>query len=219
MAENESNETKTTGNETKTSPTNFAPGLGPTGLYESLFMYSVNQFAADYFSHHLWSGIGSGLSKLAGISKIALQEYGVGYAPESGGEFCDLLQKHCSGDMCMRCGLLSWKADGTYLSKFRDRLMFPIRDDRDRIVAFSGMSLSDPYEARGPRFLETGACTAVYSPNNPPATLKNIAMRVLQLQVLTNYLEYDDCLAYDDRLAGTTPMRALVEMVKRLGME
>jgi DNA primase len=52
-----------------------------------------------------------------------LNEYRVGYAPQSGVEFCDLLQKHYSDELYRECGLLSSKADGTYLSKVRDRLM------------------------------------------------------------------------------------------------
>jgi hypothetical protein len=199
-------------NENNTTPT-------PTtrSMFDPSFLYGVNQFAAQYFEAQFWrSTEASTFCRLRGISEALLHECRVGYAPESGVEFCDLIQKHCSAELCQESGLLSWKADSTsmYLARFRDRLMFPIHDNQGRVVAFSGLSLAIG-EKKGPRCLESNA-TMVYSPTTPTLNMKNITMRVLQLQVLAAELDVETWQEF--ALADTRPMRELVKMVGMLGM-
>jgi len=181
--------------------------------YIAYLIYGVNHFAVQYFEDQLLrSDEATAFCRLRGVSEASLRECRVGYAPDPNVEFCDVLRSHYSDALSRECGLLSCKDDGTFISKFRGRLMFPIHDDQGRVVAFSGICLSDPGEKKAPRILDTPACTPVYERNAPPANLKNIATRVLQLQLLAAELDVENGLA----LAFTLPMRELAKMVEIL---
>ena len=155
--------------------------------FDADFLLGVNQFAAAFFKRQLWSSIEAlDFCRSRGISDARLEECEVGYAPESGTEFGELLQRYCSAEAYQECGMLSWKEDPpsqtpTVYSRFRHRLMFPIYDNENRVVAFSGLALT-PDSKKGPDWLEFNH-TGLYSPTDPPLNLKNVAMRVLQLQM------------------------------------
>jgi DNA primase len=188
--------------------------------FDADFLLGVNQFAATFFKRQLWTTIEAlAFSRSRGISDARLEECEVGYAPESGAEFGELLQRYCSAEACRECGLLSWKEDPpstlTLYSRFRHRLMFPIYDNENRVVAFSGLALT-PDSKKGPDWLEFNH-TALYSPTDPPLNLKNIAMRVLQLQMFTANRKEMMLTQGWYELASILPMRALVKMVGRMG--
>jgi hypothetical protein len=191
----------------------------PVRGFEADFLLGVNEFAATFFKRQLWTTIEAlAFCRSRGISDARLEECEVGYAPESGAEFGGLLQRHCSAEACRECGLLSWKEDPPSLySRFRHRLMFPIYDNENRVVAFSGLALT-PDSKKGPDWLEFNH-TALYSPTDPPLNLKNIAMRVLQLQMFTANRKEMTHGWYElsSELSPTPPMRALVKMVGRMG--
>jgi hypothetical protein len=151
--------------------------------FDGDFLLGVNQFAASFFKRQLWATDKAlAFCRSRGISDARLEECEVGYAPESGIEFGELLQRYCSAEACRESGLLSLKIeDSTMFSRFRHRLMFPIYDNENRVVAFSGLALP-PDSRKGPDWMEFNH-TALYSPDDPPLNLKNVAMRVLQLQM------------------------------------
>ncbi len=149
--------------------------------FDGDFLLGVNQFAASFFKRQLWATDKAlAFCRSRGISEARLDECEVGYAPESRTEFAELLQRYCSDEACRESGLLSWKEDGTLLSRFHHRLMFPIYDNDNRVVAFSGLAIES--DQKGPDWLEFNH-TALYSASDPPLNLKNVAMRVLQLQM------------------------------------
>ncbi|MEK1904534.1 MAG: DNA primase, partial [Pseudomonas sp.] len=80
-----------------------------------------------------------------GLSGEIARDFGLGFAPPG----WDNLLKHLGGDSLQQkamidAGLLIENADTkrTY-DRFRDRVMFPIRDSRGRIIAFGGRVLGD----------------------------------------------------------------------------
>ena len=81
-----------------------------------------------------------------GLSGKAAQFFSIGYAPSG----WDNLQKALAHDsdkalvrQLISCGMLIEKEDGRTYDRFRDRVMFPIRDIRGRTIAFGGRVLTD----------------------------------------------------------------------------
>lgn len=73
-----------------------------------------------------------------GINAEMVETYGLGFAPERAG-----LLKGLNAAAAERAGLLLTRDDGSHYERFRNRLMFPIRDTRGRIVGFGGRTLGD----------------------------------------------------------------------------
>ncbi len=79
-----------------------------------------------------------------GLSADTIQKYSIGYAPDS----WDLLLKQLTTTRAGRDQLFELKLtnrndNGREYDFFRDRLMFPIRDKRGRVIGFGGRVLGD----------------------------------------------------------------------------
>ena len=88
-----------------------------------------------------------------GVPDELRRHLGLGYAPDS----WDALARRLSGDfpeaLLVEAGLLQPRADtkGAY-DRFRNRLLFVLRDDRGRAVGFGGRALADGQE---PKYLNS----------------------------------------------------------------
>ena len=82
--------------------------------------------------------------KRRGIDGATAQRFGIGYAPDG---WSHLLEKYGSDDAAvdrlLAAGLVIRKDNGRHYDRFRDRLMFPIRDARGRAIGFGGRTLGD----------------------------------------------------------------------------
>lgn len=72
------------------------------------------------------------------------KRFGIGYAPPG---WDNLLKAHANdkagSTLLSQAGMLVQKEDKGYYDRFRDRIMFPIRDARGRYIAFGGRVLGD----------------------------------------------------------------------------
>ncbi|RBP83073.1 DNA primase [Marinomonas rhizomae] len=86
------------------------------------------------------------LSKDRGLSGQIAKVFGLGYAPSG---WDNLLKKVGtraeSQEQLLLGGMLIEKKDqpGHYYDRFRDRIIFPIRDSRGRVIAFGGRAFGD----------------------------------------------------------------------------
>lgn len=86
------------------------------------------------------------LSKERGLSGQIAKVFGLGYAPPG---WDNLLKKVGtraeSQEQLLLGGMLIEKKDqpGHYYDRFRDRIIFPIRDSRGRVIAFGGRAFGD----------------------------------------------------------------------------
>ncbi len=81
--------------------------------------------------------------KRRGLSGEVVQRFGVGLAPAGWGFLLDALgQSPEQRERLLAAGLLSERDERRY-DRFRERIMFPIRDRRGRVVAFGGRVLGD----------------------------------------------------------------------------
>lgn len=78
-----------------------------------------------------------------GFSDDALKRFGVGYAPEAWDTLARQgLLKKFSAPLLEEGGLLKRRdRDAGYYDTFRDRVLFPIRDEQGRVIAFGGRVL------------------------------------------------------------------------------
>ncbi len=93
------------------------------------------------------------------ISAGTCRRFNVGYAPKSGNALSSYLSsKGFSEEVQIRAGLSKKNEDNKLFDFFRDRLMFPIKDKKGRVVGFGGRVMNPKAQ---PKYLNTGD-TAVF---------------------------------------------------------
>ncbi len=124
---------------------------------EKAAMMQGHEFAAKVF-HYLLMNSGQGKRaaeylKMRGFSQKSIDHFQIGYAPAQWDTLTRYLSKR-EFDLAQmeKGGLLSKRSDGSgFVDRFRDRIMFPIRDSRGRVIAFGGRVLQDGQ----PKYLNT----------------------------------------------------------------
>lgn len=106
-------------------------------------LFEVNQVALDYFRSFL---SGSALEYLAsrGLTPATIDAFELGFAPESwDGLLKAALTKGVNESDLVTLGLIVENERGRRYDRFRNRVMFPIRDPLGRLVGFAGRVLDD----------------------------------------------------------------------------
>ncbi len=75
-----------------------------------------------------------------GIPQQVVMSFRIGYAPRDGHSLYDILSKQYSAKELVQAGVVSEKG-GRYFDTYRGRLMFPILDQRERVLGFGGRSM------------------------------------------------------------------------------
>ena len=82
--------------------------------------------------------------KNRGIDGSTAKRYGIGYAPDGWSNVLDKFGKSPEAiERLLATGLIIAKDNGQHYDRFRDRIMFPIRDARGRTIGFGGRTLGD----------------------------------------------------------------------------
>ncbi len=123
------------------------------GVRDSL--YKVNSAARDYYTRVLFSREGGDareyIKKRGFTDKELVVKFGLGYAPQGwSGLFHHLERAGYSAGLLLKAGLISKGDKGSY-DRFRERLIFPITDIRERVIGFGGRALGE----RGPKYLNS----------------------------------------------------------------
>lgn len=78
-----------------------------------------------------------------GVERAIVEQFGLGFAPP-GSRLLEALKKQGTApEDALLCGLVKERGEGDLLDKFRNRIMFPIRDLSGRTIAFGGRALGD----------------------------------------------------------------------------
>ena len=79
-----------------------------------------------------------------GIDGSTAKRFGIGYAPDGWSNVLDKFgQSDEAAERLLATGLIIRKDNGKHYDRFRDRLMFPIRDPRGRTIGFGGRVMGD----------------------------------------------------------------------------
>jgi len=82
--------------------------------------------------------------KHRGIDGATAKRFGIGYAPDGWSHLLDKFGTTSEAtERLLAAGLVIRKDNGTHYDRFRDRIMFPIRDARGRTIGFGGRALGD----------------------------------------------------------------------------
>ncbi len=109
-------------------------------------VYDVNEFAAEFYHKNLYkptAKTGQEYIKKRKLDNNTLKAFKIGFS----GEFDELyraLKKEGFGEEeILASGLVNKNSKGMYIDRYRGRVMFPIQDVRNRVIAFGGRVLDD----------------------------------------------------------------------------
>ena len=123
-------------------------GPGPRPEQRNTDHYALleraDQFYRNQLREHAQAQKAVDYLKQRGLSGEIAACFGIGYAPPG----WDSLLRHLGSDSqtqdaAVELGLLVRKDDGRLYDRFRDRVMFPIRDRRGRCIGFGGRVFGD----------------------------------------------------------------------------
>jgi DNA primase len=112
-------------------------------------LYSLMEQASDYYQQqlreHPQKDIAVNYLKNRGLSGHIAKDFGIGYAPAGWNNVLKkLATSNDNQDLLLEGGMLIHNQDKDQLyDRFRERIMFPIRDSRGRVIGFGGRVLND----------------------------------------------------------------------------
>ncbi|GBD17996.1 DNA primase [bacterium HR27] len=111
-------------------------------------LFELNRLAAAWFAHVLWSTAfgepARAYLERRGVDRATAERFGLGFAPDAPAALLRYLtQRGASADELVQAGLVVRRDDGSLVDRFRNRVIFPIRDRQGRILGFGGRSLGD----------------------------------------------------------------------------
>ncbi|WP_455257720.1 DNA primase [Peptoniphilus asaccharolyticus] len=106
-------------------------------------IYEANRDAAIYYMNCLTkSSVALNYLKNRSIDKSIILKFGIGYSSDGWTNLYDYLKSKGYGDEELEAAnLISKSKRGTYIDRFRNRIMFPILDISKRVIAFGGRTL------------------------------------------------------------------------------
>jgi len=111
-------------------------------------LYAIHDAAAAYFQTALASPSGKRAREYLakrGLKSETVKEFRLGFVPNAwDGLLVYLKRKGFAPEVIERSGLIIRRQEGSgYFDRFRNRLIFPIFNQKDRIIAFAGRVLDD----------------------------------------------------------------------------
>lgn len=106
--------------------------------------YRIYRLTCDYFKENLKSHKKAlEYFQKRGIDSQMIENYELGYSPQGRDSlFQYLINKGFDKEVILKSSLVN-TSKGQYFDFFRDRIMFPILDNSERVIAFGGRRLSD----------------------------------------------------------------------------
>jgi len=101
----------------------------------------AHEFFRRQLQRHLDGRVGKYLEE-RGISVTTAERFELGYAPDGWDHLVKAIKKPADLDIAVQAGLIVKKDNGKIYDRFRDRLLFPIREVTGRVVGFGGRTLS-----------------------------------------------------------------------------
>ena len=109
-------------------------------------VYEINKIASDFYHENLYkptSKAAQDYVKKRKLDNKTLKEFSIGYAGEYDELYKELVKKGYTEEEMLASDLILKNSNGKFLDRFRKRFMIPIKDVRDRVIAFGGRVLDD----------------------------------------------------------------------------
>ncbi len=161
---------------------------------EQSALFELMQKAGHYYEQMLRSHSDKAKAvsylKGRGLSGKAAKFFGIGYAPNGWDNLHQALNPHndkAITQQLIACGMLIEKEDGHAYDRFRDRIMFPIRDVRGRYIAFGGRVLTN----EKPKYLNSPE-TAIFHKGQELYGLyeaRQVRQKLTRLMLVEGYMD------------------------------
>lgn len=109
-------------------------------------VYEINKIAAEFYHENLYkpaSKTAQEYIKKRKLDNRTLKAFLIGYAGNFNELYLLLKQKGYTEEEMLASSLVKRTENGGYMDSFRKRLIFPIQDVRERVIAFGGRVLDD----------------------------------------------------------------------------
>lgn len=124
-------------------------------------VFKVNEFTANFYHQNLYnpeSKIAQEYIKKRKLTNETLKAFQIGFSGKFNELYQELKKQGFEDPEIFESGLVNKNENGTYIDRYRNRLMFPICDTRGRVIAFGGRVLDDSK----PKYINTNE-NLVYS--------------------------------------------------------
>ncbi len=123
----------------------YEQGTAPTSITAHDDLYQIMAEAAQYYRQQLrQSQTAINYLKKRGLTGEIARDFGLGYAPPGWDNLLKTLGTNSElRAHLLKTGLIKQNESGHRYDRFRDRIMFPILDQRGRVIAFGGRKLSE----------------------------------------------------------------------------
>ena len=109
-------------------------------------VYELNKCAAEFYHQNLYKPTAKPAQeyvKKRRLDNRTLKAFKIGYSGRFNELYTELYSKGFTEEEILASCLVNKNQDGKFIDRFRNRLMFPIFDARDRGIAFGGRVLDD----------------------------------------------------------------------------
>ncbi|PIW67988.1 MAG: DNA primase, partial [Candidatus Omnitrophica bacterium CG12_big_fil_rev_8_21_14_0_65_42_8] len=188
-------------------------------------VYTVNDIAANYYSSFL---VGDGLKPSPtlpecyiakrGLDGPIVKKFRIGYADPSWRGLIDYLTgRGIRQDIILKAGLIIRGKENSYYDLFRNRIIFPIFDARNRIIGFGARAMDDsvPKYINSPETVVYKKGQHLYGLNFAKAGIKEKNYAI----ITEGYLDVITCHQYgvDNAIAslGTALTTEQIRLLKR----
>jgi DNA primase len=125
-------------------------------------LWALLDRAAKFYSAYLWKAAEAEPAreylKSRGLVEAVLREFQIGYAPAAGDRLIRQAAKSGSDAVDLVAAGLARRREGRIEDTFRGRIIFPLADQRGRVLGFAGRALR---EGQNPKYLNTSENRAV----------------------------------------------------------
>ncbi|MDN4503537.1 DNA primase [Alteromonadaceae bacterium BrNp21-10] len=137
----------------KDSGPSFSPAQKQQREDDYELLEKVARFFAHQLKHHPKSANAIEYLKNRGLSGDVVKNFGIGFAPpEWDGALKQFSKDSDSQQQLLDLKIITENDNGKRFDFFRDRIMFPIRDKRGRVIGFGGRVLEN---SDGPKYLNS----------------------------------------------------------------
>ncbi len=109
-------------------------------------IYDINKEVAMFYHENLYkptAKLGQEYVKKRKLDNKALKNFLIGYADSNNSVYRFLKEKGYTDEEILESRLVNKTEKGTFIDRYRNRLIFPIQDVRGRVVAFGGRVLDN----------------------------------------------------------------------------
>lgn len=109
-------------------------------------VYQINKITAQFFHENLYkpnAKLAQEYVKKRKLDNATLKTYSIGFSTNFDELYRELKKQGFTDEEILASSLVNQSSKGQFYDRFKSRLMFPIKDVQDRVIAFGGRVLDD----------------------------------------------------------------------------